>query len=90
MNNHLSLQEHISFPFILDLSPFTKSTSTLQNDYALQKKPPIPNMQLVPHILKIMEGTTSAEEKGFRKFNLGGTSEKREEISQENQVKLQT
>ncbi|XP_078172570.1 ubiquitin-specific protease 27 [Carex rostrata] len=78
-------EEHISFPFILDLSPFTKSTSTLQNDYALQKKPPIPNMQLVPHILKIMEGTTSAEEKGFRKFNLGGTSEKREEISQENQ-----
>ena len=28
-------------------------------------------MQLVPHILKIMEGTTTAKEKGFQKFNLG-------------------
>lgn len=84
------MQGHISFPFILDLSPFMKSTSTLRNEYAVQKKPLITNMHFVPHILKIMERTSSAEERGFQKINIGSTSEMRGEISHENQVQLQT
>ncbi|KAJ1696310.1 hypothetical protein LUZ63_004822 [Rhynchospora breviuscula] len=83
-------EEHISFPFILDLYPFTKSASTPKNEYLFQTKPSVPNMSFVPHMLRVMQGTTSAEEIGFQKINLGSASEIREEISHESQVNLQT
>ncbi|KAJ3700407.1 hypothetical protein LUZ61_004112 [Rhynchospora tenuis] len=78
-------EEHISFPLILDLYPFTKSSSTPKNEYLLQTKPSVPNMSFVPHMLRVMQGTTSAEALGFQKINLGSASEIREEISHENQ-----
>jgi hypothetical protein len=77
------MQAHLPFPVVLDLSPFTKPTMTLQN--ASQKKQLNPNMHFVPHVLKIMERTT-VRERGCQKINIGSTSERREEKSHENQV----